>query len=75
MRSKIFKGQKHPSKLRENSSYGGSSCRGFFRCGKKNRYGSGPLIFENAYAHAGNIFLLQIFYQLTYKFIIERQGM
>ena len=36
----------------------------FLRRGKKNKYGSGPLIFENACARAGNIFLLQIFYQL-----------
>ena len=46
------------------------------RRGKKNKYGSGPLIFENACARAVNIFFTASFLSVDkYRFIIERQGM
>ena len=42
----------------------------------RNKYVSGPLVFENACARAGNIFFIANFSSVgRHRFSIERQGM
>ena len=46
------------------------------RRGKKNKYGSGPFIFENVCTRAGNIFFTENFVSVEkHRFSIETQAM